>query len=384
MKLKIKSQPEDFIVDEIATIPILKHGPYAVYKMTKRGWNTMDALRQIADHAQVPHTKLSYGGKKDRHALTYQHITVEGKPIEPFKHDNIKLDHLGFSDQPMSAGLMEGNRFKITIRQITPEQIKGAAKALESVKASGYPNYFDDQRFGSWDPKEGFIAEKILKEHYNVAVKIFLTAIHYEEKSGDKARKQFFSKHWREWDVCLKEAKTGAERKAFSDLSKKQPNALENILRAIPREDLSMAFSAYQSFLWNELVRRLIAKKAVDSPLKSVRGVVGDYIFYERLERIPYDYLKKLKLQTAASNTRMPDNLTEILYAKLLKEREVTPIMFKTMNFQSFFKAYERSVLIKPKDLSWEAHSDHLILSFSLPKAAYGTILIKRLFVNEP
>ena len=62
--IKIKVNPEDFIVEEVAGLPMRKNGNYYVYRLTKRGWNTVDVLRRISQTYSIPFPDFSYGNKK--------------------------------------------------------------------------------------------------------------------------------------------------------------------------------------------------------------------------------------------------------------------------------------------------------------------------------
>jgi tRNA pseudouridine13 synthase len=388
MKIKIKSTPEDFKVKELARLPLQKHGAFAVYLLEKRGWNTIDALYGIADGLKIPFKQFSYGGKKDRHAYTSQFIAVEGARLKEFVHPDLLLTFQGFMDRPMGPDLIDGNQFQITVRQLSKEDVEGVAAQAQGVRAFGYPNYFDDQRFGSYDPRQGFLAEKILVGHFNGAAKIAMASVYSENTKDDRERKQFFTDHWKDWTACAERAVTDFERDAFDALKKGEKGCLA-VLNALPREELSMCFSAYQSFLWNEVARRVIQEKAGE-PLMSVPGDAGEYIFYRTLSDGALAYLKNLSLPTAAHNAMMPDEFTANSYAKILEERGVKKPMFNKMKVRrAFFKATERPLIILPKDLTIESQPDDfnsgalkIILSFSLPRGSYATMLLKRLFAE--
>ena len=72
--LKIKVTPEDFIVKELIDLKLKPDGPYRIYLLKKRHWNTMDALLAIARQNKMPMAKIGSGGRKDRHAVTYQYL----------------------------------------------------------------------------------------------------------------------------------------------------------------------------------------------------------------------------------------------------------------------------------------------------------------------
>lgn len=421
--LKIKVKPEDFIVEEIADIPFQKNGNYVVCLLKKEGWNTVDAIKRLSKRLNVPFSNFSYGGKKDKHALTSQYITVtqhahNQHPFTSYRKDKVisptnsprflftpggleegkrekateiceehySLHPVGLMDRPMGPDLIKGNRFTITIRNLIEDDIKPALHEIDKVRNDGYPNYFDDQRFGSFDPRQGFLAERILKKHYNGALKIYFTHIRPEDSKEEKDHKRFLFENWGNWQVCLEQAKSRFEKEAFGYL-KKNPKDFTMILQKIPHEEMSLFFSAYQSYLWNELLRRIVKSISKDT-LKVYRGTAGDYLFYQRLDDEHKEYLEKLDIPTPASNIRMSDALTEILYSEILKDHAVRPPMFNIRKIrQTFFRGSERRSIIIPGELLVDSSEDEiyqnkrkLILKFFLPRGCYGTMLIKRLF----
>ena len=71
-KLAIKSQPEDFVVEEISRLQVQKKGPFGAYVLTKRNWNTVELLGLLAKRLKIHPWKIAYGGKKDRYGATSQ------------------------------------------------------------------------------------------------------------------------------------------------------------------------------------------------------------------------------------------------------------------------------------------------------------------------
>ncbi|HEX8948118.1 MAG TPA: tRNA pseudouridine(13) synthase TruD, partial [Dissulfurispiraceae bacterium] len=214
-------------MDEIAEVAPVKKGEFALFLLEKRGWNTVDLLRRLSRELGIPFSDFSYGGRKDRHALTRQYVNIRKQQMpdkEPrriaVREADYSLSFVGHSDRPMGPDLIRGNRFAITIRDLTGGETRSAPGCIEAVRKTGYPNYFDDQRFGSFDTRQGFIAEKILKGHYNGALKISLTHIRPADRGEDKERRRFFFEQWGDWKACLERAKTLSEKDAFSILVK--------------------------------------------------------------------------------------------------------------------------------------------------------------------
>jgi tRNA pseudouridine13 synthase len=388
MKIKIKVRPEDFVVEEIAALPLTGKGPHGAYLLRKNGWNTVELLRRLSRQLRIPFTRFSYGGKKDRYALTCQHIGIEAPRQPEIKEKDYSLQFAGFMDRPMGPDLIQANKFEIVVRGLKQEQAQKALASVPQIQEEGYFNYFDDQRFGSLDAGQGFFAEKLLKGHFSGALKIHLTAIRPEEKSREKQRKKFFSQHWKDWKSCLGKAETVFERQAFAFLAKGAGSPVA-VLRMLAKEDMAVYFSAYQSYIWNEVLKKILRSLAVPV-FRSCPGVAGEYLFYDNLEKEKYLYLRSLRLPTCAAKAGMPDALSSVAYAAVLEENGIKPAMFNKIKLrQTFFKSFAREALVFPGGLACAVSDDEIYggkkkvtLIFTLPAGSFGTMLVKRLFCD--
>ncbi len=467
--IKTKVQSEDFVVEEVADLPMRKKGDFCVYCLKKRDWNTVDVLKRISQTFSIPISDLSYGGKKDKYAITSQYITIARRSAErvaspafPFPRqdakelpctqqspyppapesgklgdENYSMGFVGIMDRPMGSDLITGNRFQVTVRDVADADLTSALREIECVKKDGFPNYFDDQRFGSFDARQGFIAEKIIKKHYNGALRTYFSSIHPEDSREEKEYRKYFYEKWGNWQACLNVAASKFEKEAFRYLEK-HSNGFVTILQRISHEKMGLFFSAYQSHLWNELLRMTIhalangtlnhrnllpAGAGILNPtqdsnacpslaamhpdtnqnslpaqdasgrsgvaqLKSSRGVVGSYLFPPHGDDKITAYLGSLVIPMPSSSTKMPDTFTKILYSELLKTHEIRAHMFNTKKIRDgFFKGIERRAMVVPEDLVANYSEDEIypgnkkvILNFFLPKACYGTMFIKRIF----
>ncbi|MDO8140137.1 MAG: tRNA pseudouridine(13) synthase TruD, partial [Candidatus Brocadiales bacterium] len=288
--------------------------------------------------------------------------------------------------RPMGPDLIKGNKFHIVIRNLTENDLRTALDGIESVKKDGYPNYFDDQRFGSFDGRQGFVAEKVIKKHYNGALKVYFSRIHPEDSKDEKERRKFLYENWGNWQACLTRATGRVDKEAFSYLEK-HPKAFLPILQRISHEEMVLFFSAYQSHLWNEVLRKII-QSAINDDLKVSRGIAGNYFFYAHLDDKDKEYLSRLVVPMPASNIRMPDTFTETLYSEVLRENDLKSPMFNIRKIrQAFFKGIERNVVVIPEELSVDYSDDEiyqgkkkLVLDFFLPRGCFGTMFIKRIF----
>ncbi|MCM8827269.1 MAG: tRNA pseudouridine(13) synthase TruD [Candidatus Omnitrophica bacterium] len=383
--MKIKVKAEDFIVNEDAKLDFKEGGRFKVYLLTKKGLNTIEVLSKLAKKFNLPFEKFGYGGKKDKHALTTQYITIEDFKIENIKEKSFEINYLGDMARPMVGELILANEFKVKIRDLKEEEVNYALGELDFVKNFGFPNYFDDQRFGSYSPQQGFFAEKLIKKEFSGALKIYLTAIYPQDKKEERLRKKFFFDNWKNWGKCLLEAKTEFEKKAFKSLLKDKKSFLK-ILGMIPKEELNIFVSSFQGYLWNNLVERLI--KLYDSQILSYHGNYWSYFFY--ISKVVFDYLKEFLLPLASQKTKMTEEISDKIYRELLDERKLKPSFFNLRKFRKvYFRPTLRKVIVIPeiKEISFfkdELYKNKkvLYLHFRLLRGSYATMLIKRLFAQ--
>ena len=116
--MKLKQQPEDFHVEELTEVAPAE-GPHAFYRLEKRGWSTPDALAAIRRRWRLEPRRLSYGGLKDRHALTVQYLSVWHGPRRNLTHQGVTVTYLGQVPEPYTSAAVRANRFRITLRDLT-------------------------------------------------------------------------------------------------------------------------------------------------------------------------------------------------------------------------------------------------------------------------
>ncbi len=147
-----------------------------------------------------------------------------------------------------------------------------------------------------------------------------------------------------------------------------------------------MRYAAFQSHLWNELLRRLLRRKI--GKLEEVAGSEGGYLFWRSLDPDVLGYLGGLEIPTAAAKTDFRDELTAELHADILREAGLSAGAFRTKELRRVsFRSFMRKALLLPRDLKiveggrdeLNAGRKKLALTFSLPRGGYGTMLIKRL-----
>ena len=206
--MKLKCQPEDFRVEELPLASPAGAGRYTYYRLSKRNIGTIEAVEAICRRWNLAGRQVSYGGLKDRHAVTVQYLTVADGPARPITAPNFELEPLGRLAHPYGPQNFRGNRFELVLRDMTEADVVRASAEIPSLSTDGLPNYFDDQRFGSVGYSGQFIAHAWLTGDHERALKLALAEANPFDRSGIKAQKTILRDHWGQWA----EAKLGPAR----------------------------------------------------------------------------------------------------------------------------------------------------------------------------
>jgi len=152
LQARLRSTPEDFIVEELQDLTPDGDGDHAWLLIRKRGANTDWVARELARYAGVAPVDVGYAGLKDRDAVTTQVFTVHlpGRPDpdwSAFPHEGITVLEQHRHRRKLKRGALQGNRFTLTLREVGGDRAAADA-TLNAIAARGVPNYFGDQRFG--------------------------------------------------------------------------------------------------------------------------------------------------------------------------------------------------------------------------------------------
>ena len=74
--MKIKENPEDFVVKEISNVKLDK-GDYSIFRLKKKNYTTERAVQTIANALKIDRKRIGYAGNKDKVAVTEQNISIK-------------------------------------------------------------------------------------------------------------------------------------------------------------------------------------------------------------------------------------------------------------------------------------------------------------------
>lgn len=322
--MKIKQIPEDFIVEEIIKLRLTrKKLDYAIFSLTKKNWESFRAIGTLAGILRTKNKFIGFAGNKDKNAVTKQYISVYKIPKEKVEKINIlgiKIKFVGYSRKRINLGDLEGNKFKITLRDLD--------RKVRIPRSFSLENYFDEQRFGN-KANTHMVGKAILKKNFE---------------------------------------------EACSLLNIKPNGNPISELRKQPRKLLRFYIAAYQSYLWNKALSNRLSKEKNTAKTKYP---LGEFIF-------TINKIKKFKLPLVNFDADLSKEQEQILEQEEIKKedfiiRQIPELITESQNRDVFIRvqnikhSWEKDELNKGKM--------KLTLSFFLPKGAYATMLLKKLAV---
>ena len=251
---RLRSDPEDFVVEELP-LPISDpDGPYLICRLTKTNWELQRAVREIAKHLAISHRRIAWAGNKDKNAVTTQLISIYGISPEDIGRVHLKdisLEVVGRSQHPLVLGGLAGNRFDILIRDCATEDLAERVQAVTEVVSAGVPNYYGLQRFGVVRPVTHIVGEEILKGDYEGAVVAYIgLAFPGESEEVRQARSHFAETRDAAAALAGLPIRMTYER-AMANHLVVNPGDYAGALRALPPKLLSLLVSAFQSYIFN-------------------------------------------------------------------------------------------------------------------------------------
>ncbi len=151
----VRSEPEDFLVEEELGFAPAGSGAHVLLKVRKRNANTQWVARELSRLTGCRPLDVGYAGLKDRRAVAVQWFSL------PRPRTSVNWQELRGSDfevleahphtRKLPRGALAGNRFAVRIRARDgggAELAVRLAPRLAAIEQRGVPNYFGAQRFG--------------------------------------------------------------------------------------------------------------------------------------------------------------------------------------------------------------------------------------------
>lgn len=241
----ILTKPED------GTILIFKSNEKAIFSfiLRKENRDTVETVRDLSKELNVKFDNIKFAGNKDRSAITYQRVSVEGIYLDQVRN----FPHIKREREHLRLGKFFGNKFTIILRRIPGTNIS-LDQAIQNIEMKKIPNFFGPQRFGRHFDNH-LVGELIYNKNYEEAVNLILKIKKTDTDYVGQAKSLFHSGKYKEAYAAF--PKNCMVEKSIAKAIKKGPRhaifSMKKTLRIFYKH-------AYQSFKFNQELSQLISK----------------------------------------------------------------------------------------------------------------------------
>jgi tRNA pseudouridine13 synthase len=384
--MKLKQSPDDFQVEELTDVVAGAVGPFALYRMEKRGWATPDAFAAVLRRWKLEGRRLSYGGLKDRHAATVQFFTLFHGPRRNLQHHDVRVEYLGQVREPYTSHHIRANRFRIVLRDIAVEERPMMEERLRQVAALGLPNYFDDQRFGSVTGEGGeFIGRLLVRGQFEAALRLALAAPYEFDRPEQKNEKRILNEHWGDWATC-KDLLPRGHARSLVDYLRVHPHDFRGAVARLRPELRGLYLSAYQSHLWNRILARWLREHFPAEHLRPIALRLGDVPILKAFNSPSVEQLRKFRIPLPSARLKLDaaHPAAQAIQAVLAEEAlEMRDLQVRGVR-EMFFSKGDRAAAFWPDEMTFDFGDDEkhpgrlkLELAFDLPRGSYATLVVK-------
>ncbi|AEC51042.1 tRNA pseudouridine synthase D [Pyrococcus sp. NA2] len=385
---KIKEKPEDFIVKEVLPKSIFR-GNCRIYLLKKRNWETMAAIKEIAKRLGMHYSEIGFAGTKDRHALTYQYISIcKDVEVEDLKIRDIELKFVGYGKR-LKLGYLLGNKFLIRVREAKrPELLPEIIGELK--EKGGFPNYFGIQRFGERRSVNHIVGKLLLEGKYEEAAEVFL-GYPGNGMEGDDARKRFMET--KDVELALKEFPKFLRYERAMLYKYRETGSWKRAFLVLPRPILRIFIHAFQAYLFN-----LYLSRRIEEGLPLDEALPGDIIVQVkrgiplrnrtyRVTETNVDFVNEKIREGEAMvsgpifgySYRKADGIPGKIEKEILEEHGIEIERFKRLPKPMREPGGRRELLIKPKRFAYKIEGKDVLFRFFLPKGVYATSVLREI-----
>lgn len=321
---RLKTQPEDFVVEEILGYEPSGEGEHIYLWVEKINLNTAFVAEQLAKFTQLPLRAVTYAGRKDKYALTRQWFAVHKPGKQDYQWSDFVLDgcQVLFAkrhNKKLRTGNLKGNHFALTLREL--ENAACLEQRIQQVSEHGVPNYFGPQRFGE-------TRHQALGGNLLLAQKML---------NGEQIRN---------------------------------------------RNKRSMAISALRAWLFNEFIHQRLQANQFNTPLDGdVMGLSGTNSFFTAAQ-IDRDIRKRLRendLQITApmwgEGTLASAADAAVLELSVAQKHAQICVLLEELKLTQ----ERRAIKLVPHNLHWQVAQRNLTIAFDLPSGAFATSVLREI-----
>jgi tRNA pseudouridine13 synthase len=392
----IKSCAEDFTVSEVFREEGYEGGRYLILEIEKTNWDTHRLIREMARTLRISQKRFSWAGTKDKRAVTSQRISImnlDESEISRINLPDLKIKVLGRTNRALGLGDLLGNRFAITIRDLScPDPAaRLAAITSEIERQKGVPNYFGVQRFGEIRPVTHSVGEALVRGQMKEAAFIYLAKPYPGELLSTKEARE---RLWEDRDInaALKQFPGYLHFElAILNYLVEHPGDYAHSFSVLSINLQRLFVHGYQSYLFNKILsRRMAAALPLD------QAVLGDVVCFARDGLPDTGRLQKVTAENLEAVNRLAErgrafvtlpligfesNLAEgaegEIERSILAEEAVSLEDFRVSENPDLGSRGTRRAALCPVRPEINITEGSAELGFVLPKGSYATVVLR-------
>ena len=403
----IRNRYEDFYVEEIPQITPSGEGPNVWIWIEKVGRTTLDVLLDISRDLHISRKRMGFAGMKDKKAITRQWICISNMDSE--KQFNEVLDlkesihnteflQVVRGQKKLRMGQLNGNKFKILIKNIENEDIEKSSEVannvLKKLEKTGVPNYYGWQRFGKPRTNTHLVGKALLANDLKETVRLYIGNPYEEENEDVKIARSLYDEGNIEKSYELMGKGLRYERMMLREIVKDKKKGkiddktYKKAIYSLPKPLQRMFVHAYQSYLFNKAVSKRVAMGidkhiegdiVIDSEEHLVHGKTSEELqkMISSFEANPTSPLYGTKVPLATGDIGKMEE--EVLLGENLKKEDFEcPKMPKLGSH-----GLRRSMRFKVWDSKAIATEEGVLTEFSISKGSYATAVLREIMKNE-
>jgi tRNA pseudouridine13 synthase len=379
----IKEAPEDFQVTEIPLYQPSGEGEHIYAEIEKKGVTTLEAIRRISRGLGIQERDVGYAGMKDARGITRQTLSlprVDPDTLWSLSLPGIRVLSVARHRNKLKTGHLAGNVFTIRIRDVDSSALKKCDIILEILSRKGVPNYFGEQRYGGLHNSH-LIGRALLSGDFRAAVdavmgnpqvirdegwKKAVEAYHRGDIAGSL---EFFPGHCR------------TERDILKRLEKR-PEHYERALDAVSPRLKRLYLSACQSSLFDRVLeKRLDCIDMVEEGDLAFRHDNGA-CFVVRDREAERQRAEDFQISPTGPmfgcKMKLPEGKPLEVEEGTLSEEGLTLSSFNLPG-PLRMEGERRPLRVPLLNLSSSIDDEGLVLTFSLPRGAYATSVLREI-----
>jgi len=381
--------------------------PHVVLRATLTNWDTNGFARELSNRLGISRERVNWAGTKDKNAVTTQLFTVRGiDPADIPDVPNADIEIVGRAGRNLQFGDLVGNEFEIRVRD--PDEPENANAITDELEAFGggqfsVPNFFGQQRFGSYRPVTHEVGLAVVRGDWEDAVMAYIgNPSEHEPEETQRARE--FVEETRDWSAAIEEFPRHLryERTVLNALAEnggESEDDFRDALETFPSNVQRLFVHAAQSYAYNRML-----SERLERGLPFHEPVAGDVLCFadtdapgdlvipdpDRLQRATEDRVRVLSRHTergrafvtaplVGTETEFADGEQGEIERSVMDDLDITRKMFDLPG--EFHSTGTRRAILVRTDVEVD---EPLSFSFALPKGCYATVVLREYLKSNP